>query len=123
MDKNKVKNLKRARRKLKIRAKVKGTTSRPRLCVSCSNRYLYLQIIDDSTGKTLASAHSRELKLDKRKIGLAEKEKPEFNLGKLIAKKALVKHIKQVVFDRAGYKYHGRVKAVAEGARTGGLEF
>ena len=118
MDKEKIKQNKKNKRKGRIRAKISGTKKCPRLSVFKSNTGMYLQLIDDEKGKTLVSVHSKEIKKKKEKrvvIG--------FELGKLIAKKALDKKIKQVVFDRGGYKYHGRVKAVADGAREGGLSF
>jgi len=110
---------KREKRKLRIRKKIFGTKERPRLCVFRSNKHIYAQIVDDIEGKTLVSAKDQELKLNEKKSGV----EISFEVGKLIAKKALEKGIKKVVFDRSGYKYHGRVKAVAEGARAGGLEF
>ena len=105
------------RRKRRIRAKVSGTAKRPRLSVFRSNTGMYVQLIDDEAGKTLVSAHSREVKKVAKKTLISEE------LGKLISKKALAKKIKQVVFDRGGNIYTGRVKAVADGARAGGLEF
>ncbi|MCD6528369.1 50S ribosomal protein L18 [bacterium] len=112
---------KRLRRHKRIRAKIKGDSLRPRLCVFRSNKHIYAQLIDDTQGKTIVSASDLELKesekKNKRKLAVAHE------VGKLIAKKAIEKNIKKVVFDRAGYKYHGRVKAVAEGAREGGLCF
>jgi large subunit ribosomal protein L18 len=118
MKKTKEKNERMLRRHRKIRSVLKGTPERPRLSVFRSNKGLYLQLIDDVSGKTLASANSKELK-DKSK-GKTEKA---FNLGKLLAEKASKKGLSSVVFDRGGYKYHGRVKAVADGAREGGLNF
>lgn len=115
MDKNIIKNLKRQRRRQKIRAKIFGTKDCPRLNVFKSNTGLRLQIIDDLAGKTLVSAESREIK--------KKSEKADFELGRLIAEKAKAKKISQVVFDRGGYKYHGRIKAMADGAREGGLKF
>jgi large subunit ribosomal protein L18 len=117
MDINKIKQLKRTRRRTKIRKKISGTGECPRLSVFRSNSGLFLQIIDDSKGKTIMSADSKEIKVKgtKMEISLA--------LGKLIAEKALAKNIKQIVFDRGGYRFHGRVKAVADGAREVGLEF
>lgn len=104
------------RRKARVRAKVSGSKGCPRLSVFKSNTSIFLQIINDEDGKTLVSAHSREI---------AGKKGVEagFELGKLIAKKSLEKKIENVVFDRSGNKYHGRIKAVAEGAREGGLKF
>lgn len=99
---------KRKQIKMRIRAKVKGTASRPRLSVYKSNKYLYAQLIDDEKAKTLVSV--KAVKAEAQKI------------GKEIAGLAAKKKIKEVVFDRGGYPYHGHVKAVAEGAREGGLK-
>jgi len=98
-------------RRRRIRAKIKGTSSRPRLCVFKSNKYLYAQLIDDKTGRTLVSS-----------FGKSNIENA-YKIGGEIAEKALVKNIKSIVFDRSGYKYHGQVKAVSEAARKGGLQF
>jgi len=116
MDKIKGKKLQQTRRHLRVRAKVSGTEARPRLSVYRSNKGMFLQLIDDLTGQTLASAALKEIKAPNKTA--AGKE-----LGKLIASKAKSKKITKVVFDRGFYKYHGRVKAAAEGAREGGLEF
>jgi large subunit ribosomal protein L18 len=124
MKKDKIKVAKRIVRKLRIRAKVSGTKTCPRLSVFKSNTGMNLQIINDTNSKTLVSAHSREIKL---KGGKEEdrsgKIAVSFALGKLLASKAQEKKISQVVFDRGGYRYHGRVKAAADGARAGGLKF
>lgn len=117
MDKNKSNNERQARRHARVRAKISGTASCPRLSVYRSNRGMFLQLIDDENGKTLASASSAEVKEAGKKTEIS------LNLGKLIAKKASDKKITKVVFDRSSYKYHGRVKAVADGAREGGLNF
>lgn len=117
MDKNKIKQAKRIRRKGRVRIKVFGTAACPRLSVFRSNRGIYAQIINDEIGKTAASVSSKEIKITGKKTDLS------LELGKLIAKKAIDQGINQVVFDRNGYKYHGRVKALAEGARAGGLKF
>lgn len=117
MNLQKVKQLRKARRQGRIRAKISGNAEMFRLSVFKSNTGMYLQIIDDTAGKTLISANSKEVKRKDKKVSLS------FELGKIIAKKALEKNIKKVVFDRSGSKYHGRVKAVADGAREGGLEF
>ena len=112
----------RVRRHARVRAKVKGTAKRPRLCVFRSLDHIYAQIIDDSQGHTLlfASTLDSEIKDDlDGKIKTAQAEL----VGFLVAKRALTEGIKQVVFDRGGYKYHGRVKALAEAARQGGLKF
>lgn len=104
------------KRKLRTRAKIKGTPNRPRLSVFRSNKAIYAQLIDDDKGITLVSA--REKKLGKKtKIEKAQE------VGKILAERALKKKIKTVVFDRGQYRYHGRVKALAEGARKGGLKF
>jgi len=120
-DKFKEKAKKRARHKLRIRKKIMGTPQRPRLCVRRSLKHIYAQIIDDVQGETLVAASSLSKSFpDKNDKGKIWKS---VEVGKLIAEKALDKNIKEVVFDRSGYKYHGRVKAVAEGARKGGLKF
>lgn len=111
-----IKLIKRDRRRSKIRFKVRGTSERPRLSVFRSNTSVFLQIIDDTENKTIVSANMKEIKKGTK----TEKAK---ELGKVIAEKALAKKIKTVVFDRGGYKYHGRVQAVADGAREAGLEF
>ena len=113
----------RERAKTRIRKKISGTTERPRLTVYRSLSQIYGQLIDDSTGKTLISASSlsKELTEDlKNTKGKAEKSKL---VGLLLAKKALENNISTVVFDRNGYRYHGRIKALADGAREAGLKF
>lgn len=117
MDTNKIKQNKRLRRKGRVRAKVNGTAACPRLSVFRSNRGIYAQIINDEIGKTLVAVGAGETKMKDKKIAVS------LELGKLIAAKAIAKGISQVVFDRNGYKYHGRVKSLAEGAREGGLQF
>jgi large subunit ribosomal protein L18 len=124
MKKNKID--KRLQRKRRVRARVKGSEERPRLSVFRSNRHIFAQIIDDVRERTLVSMSDLEIKkTDKKKDDHDKKTKK--NLAKLVgeelAKKALSKKIKSVVFDKSGYKYHGRVKEVASGARKGGLEF
>jgi len=128
----KLKQEKKYRRHRRIRAKVFGTKERPRLCVFRSNKHIYAQLIDDKKGNTLLTASDLELKVSKEKSPAStktstNKQKVKIaiarEVGKLIAKKALKKNIKKIVFDRGGYKYHGRVKALAEGAREEGLEF
>ncbi len=118
MDKNKAKQERSRRRHDKVRAKVSGTELRPRLSVFRSNTGLFVQLIDDLKGLTLASADTRELK-----VKTEGKIAASFEVGKLIAEKAKAKKISAVVFDRGSYNYHGRVKAVADGAREGGLQF
>ncbi|MEW6407389.1 MAG: 50S ribosomal protein L18 [Patescibacteria group bacterium] len=109
----------RQRRHKRIRSKIFGTKDYPRLCVFRSSKHIYLQLIDDEAGKTLVSASDSELK-SKNKIKKVDKAK---EVGKLIAQKTKKKKITKIVFDRGGYKFHGRVKAAAEGAREGGLKF
>jgi len=121
MDKNKTKNILQSRRHGRVRAKISGTAERPRLSVFRSNRGMFLQLIDDERGLTLVSVGTHELKAATKKEG--GKIASEQELGKLLAQKAKEKKIVRVVFDRGAYKYHGRVKAAAEGAREGGLEF
>lgn len=104
------------RRRIRTRAKLFGTMERPRLSVLRTNQFTSVQLIDDMTGKTLASASTRDMKTKEGKIVKAEA------LGEMIAKKAKEIKINAAVFDRGGYNYHGRVKAVAEGARKGGLQ-
>ena len=111
--------LERDRRHKRVRTKISGTAERPRLCVYRSNTNLYVQVIDDVAGKTLVSASTLE-KTVKNKHSNKEAAK---EVGTLIAKKALEKNIKKVVFDRGGYIYHGVVKELAEAAREGGLKF
>ena len=111
----------RNRIKKRIRKVIIGTNKKPRLSVFRSNKEIYSQIIDDSNGETMISASSRDKLItdikNSNKVLIAE------NVGKLLAEKALKKGIKDVVFDRGGYLYHGRVKSLAEGARSGGLNF
>jgi large subunit ribosomal protein L18 len=104
----------------RLRAKIKGTANCPRLSVFRSNSHIYAQMIDDENGKTLFSSSDFELKSKSKGAGKMEDSK---SVGKLMAKKAAEKKIEAVVFDRGGYKYHGKVKAIAEGAREGGLKF
>lgn len=111
---NKIRN----RRKNRTRAKIFGTLERPRLSVFRSNRQSYAQLINDEKMETLAGASTKQL-TEKS----TAKQKSAEKLGELIAEKAVKKGVKKIVFDRRGYKYHGRVKAIAEGARKGGLEF
>ncbi len=118
MNKQKKIQIGRERRHKRIRVKIFGTADRPRLSVFRSNRGMYLQLIDDTKGKTLVSAHSKEInKKVEGKVGLAKE------LGLLLASKATAKKIGAAVFDKSSYKFHGRVKAAADGAREGGLKF
>jgi large subunit ribosomal protein L18 len=112
----------RLKRKKRIRKKLVGTTNRPRLSVFRSAKHIYAQLIDDSQGQTLVAASSmekavREAPETKNKVTAAN------TVGKIIGKRALEKGVEQVVFDRSGFLYHGRVKAVSEGAREAGLKF
>ena len=111
--------MERTRRHIRVRRKISGTAERPRLCVYRSNSNIYVQIIDDVAGNTICQAST----LDKEvKIKHANKEAAK-EVGTMIAKKAIEKNIKTVVFDRGGYIYHGVVKELAEAAREGGLKF
>jgi len=131
---------KRYRRHKRVRAKIKGTSSVPRLCVFRSSKHIYAQLIDDEKGKTILNSSDSEIKKPKNikaKSKASPQQKTEkkdnkekirtrkvemaFEVGRLIARKAIDKKIEKAVFDRGGYKYHGRVKAVAEGAREEGL--
>ncbi|MBU0722091.1 50S ribosomal protein L18 [Patescibacteria group bacterium] len=112
-----MKQNKRLRRKGRVRAKISGTAVCPRLSVFRSNCGIYAQIINDEIGTTLVSVSANEVKIKDKKIAVS------LELGKLLAAKAMAKGINHVVFDRNGYKYHGRVKALAQGAREGGLKF
>lgn len=100
-----------------IRRKISGTKERPRLCVYKSNRAIYAQIIDDTAGHTIVAASSRELGKSSLTIKISKE------VGKKIAERAKSGGIESVIFDRSGYLYHGRVKALADGAREGGLKF
>ena len=138
------KQLKRKRRHKRVRSKIYGTAKCPRLSIFRSNKYIYAQLIDDEKGRTLVSAGFKDImpktKGKKQKLtplnnfakgeiaakrhltGLTKTDMAR-KIGKLLGQKAVKVKIKQVIFDRGGYKYHGRVKAVAEGAREGGLKF
>jgi large subunit ribosomal protein L18 len=109
----------RIKRHNRVRGKISGTAERPRLCVFRSENHIYAQIIDDVAGNTLVSASSVEKGFE-GKGGNVEAAK---KIGATVAERALQKGIEEVVFDRGGYIYHGRVKALAEGAREGGLKF
>ena len=112
------KNISRVRRHERVRSKISGTPECPRLCLYRSNKNIEAQLIDDVNGKTLASSSSMALKLENGSNIEAAKA-----VGNDIAKKALANKISKIVFDRSGYIYHGRVKALAEAAREAGLEF
>lgn len=119
----KTRDQRRLRRRIRVRARVIGSATKPRLSVFRSLGGMYVQIIDDSTGTTLVSVNSKKDIGDFDTGERTGKEAVAFALGKAIAKKASIAHITSVVFDRGGYTYHGRVKAVADGARDGGLIF
>ena len=106
----------RQRIKLRVRRKISGTTERPRLSVFRSNKGIYCQLIDDLKGHTLAAASSNDIKT-------GSKSEQAVAVGKLLAERAIEAGVSVIVFDRSGYLYHGRVKALADGAREGGLQF
>lgn len=112
----------RARRHARVRARVEGTTARPRLNVFRSVNEIYAQVIDDSAGRTLVSASSIDKELREKMKGLKKAEQAKL-VGKAVAERAKGKGIEIVVFDRGGFRYFGRVKALADGAREGGLQF
>jgi large subunit ribosomal protein L18 len=112
------KNSKRLHRKVRIRKKVNGTSERPRLCVFRSNVHIYAQLVNDETGETVAATSTQVLPKGKS----LNKERAT-EVGREIAKLAKEKNVESVVFDRNGYLYHGRVQALADGAREGGLKF
>ncbi len=116
--------LSKSEKRNKIRRRIRkmsfGTAERPRLSVFRSNKEIYAQIIDDTTGKTLAAASSRDKELEKTK---GTKSEIAVAVGKSLAERAKAAGVEKVAFDRGGYQYHGRVKSLAEGAREGGLNF
>lgn len=114
------KMLRRQKIRFRIRKELVGTAQKPRLSVFRSNLDIYVQLIDDTTGNTLAAASSKEKEIVAQKVNKVEKSKL---VGASIARKALALGLSKVVFDRGGYLYHGRVKAVADGAREAGLQF
>jgi large subunit ribosomal protein L18 len=111
----KSKNERRYRRHLRVRKKVSGTSERPRLVVRRSLKHIYAQLVDDTTSRTLMTVSSQDVE--------GKKTEKSIEVGKRIAARAKEAGIAKVVFDRAGYRYHGRVKALADAAREGGLEF
>lgn len=127
------KKRKQTQRKKRLRARIQGTALKPRFCVFRSSHHIYAQLVDDEGGKILVSSSDLELskkkgasaisKKDKKDASMTNKVSIAYEIGKLIAERSLAKKIEGVVFDRSGYKYHGRVKALAEGARDGGLKF
>jgi len=118
----KSRNQLRVRRHARVRRRIEGVAQRPRLSVFRSLHHIYVQLIDDASGRTLAAASTREKDIAKgleslKAVGAAEK------IGKIIAERAKERGVTQVTFDRGGYKYHGRIKALADAARSAGLEF
>lgn len=109
----------RARRHSRVRRRIRGTAQRPRLAVYRSNKYIYAQVIDDIDGRTIAAASSQEPDLRSQRLTVETASK----VGELVASRAKEAGVDTVVFDRAGYKFHGRVKALADAARDKGLEF
>jgi large subunit ribosomal protein L18 len=112
----------RQRRHVRVRSKVKGTASAPRLCVFRSLNHIYAQVIDDTQGQTLAAASTLDSEVKSELEGKNKTGRSEV-VGTLIAKRAMSKGVERVAFDRGGFKYHGRVKALAEAARKEGLKF
>ena len=110
------------KRQIRTRAKIKGTESRPRLSVFKSNRFMYAQIIDDDKRTTIVGVSEKQIKENNPPAGGGKIAKAKA-VGVLLAKKALAKKIKKIVFDRGSYSYHGSVSSIAEGLREGGLEF
>jgi large subunit ribosomal protein L18 len=117
------KRLARFKRKVRIRQRIRGTADKPRLSVFRSAKHISAQVIDDTAGKTLAAASSLEKEIRAQKTSFENKTAQATLIGKLIAERAQEKGIKMVVFDRNGFLYHGRIKAVSEGAREAGLKF
>lgn len=109
----------RTRRHLRVRRKLSGSTARPRLAVFRSNRYIYAQVIDDESGRTVAAASSQEPALRERTLSVDTAAE----VGRLLAERCKAAKVTTVVFDRGGFAYHGRIKALADAAREGGLEF
>ncbi len=114
--------LARERRQARVRKKVVGTPLRPRLCVYKSNKHVYAQVIDDDQGNTLADASTLSMEI-REAVATVNKTDAAKRVGKLVAERCLARDIKQVVFDRNGFVYKGRISAVADAAREGGLEF
>jgi len=123
MDKALSKLKRRQRARLRVRGTVQGSSERPRLAVYKSSRYIYAQVIDDQKGETLLQANSREDEARGKFEGGAATKSAARLVGEIVGERAKGKGIKAVVFDRGGYQYHGRVKEVAEGARSKGLKF
>jgi large subunit ribosomal protein L18 len=122
MEKTAYRGIARRRRHRRVRKRVVGTSQRPRLNVFRSLKHIYAQVIDDTRGHTLAAASTLDPELRDKGKGLTKTEQAKL-VGELLAKRALEHGVKKVAFDRGGYKYHGRVKSLAEAAKEGGLEF
>ncbi len=122
MSSNKDVRAARTRRHARVRFRLRGIADRPRLCVFRSLKHVYAQVIDDDLGHTLVTVSTLDADLKKQKVGKKKSEQARL-VGDLVARRALGKGISRVVFDRGGYLYHGRVKAVAEAAREAGLVF
>lgn len=122
MKKNKTMRAARIRRHIRVRKRVSGTPERPRLCVFRSLSHIYAQVIDDVSGKTLASASDMEAALKSKANGKTKSDVATL-IGEAVAERAKEQGVTRVVFDRGGYPFHGRIKALAEAARSGGLEF
>lgn len=120
MDKNKKKKVNRKMRHLRIRSRIFGTAEKPRISIFKSNKNIFIQLIDDVTGKTMIS--SKVVSSAKSKLKGKKSEKST-EIGKMLAEKVKEAGIKEAIFDRGGYKYHGRIKALADGLRAGGLKF
>jgi large subunit ribosomal protein L18 len=121
--KQRLKQLRRQRRKLRVRKKIVGTAERPRLSVYRSLKHIYAQIIDDERGHTLVSASTLDREIRALVAGVRPKKAQAEIVGRILAERARTLGIQKVAFDRNGYKYHGRVKALAEAARQAGLHF
>ena len=122
MIKHEDRNVSRRRRHLRIRQTVRGSAGRPRLAVFRSLAHIYVQVIDDERQRTLAAASSRDPEI-RAEVANAKKAEAGRLVGQLIARRAQAQGVRRVVFDRGGFLYHGRVRALADGAREGGLEF
>jgi large subunit ribosomal protein L18 len=123
MNAHKTKDAQRRRRRFRVRSKVRGTAERPRLTVFRSSKHIYAQLIDDDTGKTLAAAASKVKKGEQAGVGYGGNVKAAKVVGQKLAEAAKAAGITKAAFDRGHYRYHGRIKALAEGAREGGLQF
>jgi len=122
LDRHKLKNVQRRKRHNRIRSKVFGTSGKPRLCVFRSNKNIYCQLIDDESQKTITHASTMEKEMREKFSSSINKDAAK-EIGKRIAEKAKELGISSICFDRSGYKYHGRIKELGEGAREGGLKF